>query len=403
MFQTPPNAHLVNICVTNLSLCVGMLLSIASLLVHSPGVERVLGNLQLFVCVTCFLQYWSIFADIGFYRYKTIKRPSMQLRRRRRMIVRSIVVGWVGAILLGVAVTVLFADSHTMVSWNPFRRKVEPIGVNWRTALSVRQTVALYAIALTITGCMAVLAKSYYCIFKTLYRARRLLRTRVAPWTRTGSVSSDCGEWPRPNRRAYRPDEPTTDRSVFTMSGSGATTAADNFIVHFQKPNHNLSLDEIFALETPLKAHVQIIRSTHRHLQPTLSNTSLSAQRHCLEFSDISPGAELVRFQRIKNNCAMRTQSLRSARGSLGGATRNSLIMIAIFLLCSVPLCVSVIPGVLVTSSTGAVTTTLLCCRLTFYVNAPLYPIWYLMFSKRVRKCLHKLYETILVRMNIRQ
>lgn len=400
--QTPPNAHLVNICVTNLSLCIGMLLSIASLLCQSPGVERVLGDLQLFVCVTCFLQYWSIFADIGFYRCKTIKRPSMPLRRRRRMIVRSIIVGWVGAIVLGIVVTVVFADGHSTVSWNPFRRRIATAGSAWNQPMDVRQTVALYAVLLAIAGCVVMLVKSYYCIFKTLYRAWPLWRTRVAPWTRTGSLSSDGGEWPRPNRRAYRPEEQACNRSVFTIS-SGGTTAADNFVVHFQKPNHSLTLDEIFALETPLNAHVQIIRSAHRHLQPTLSNTSLPARRRYLEFSDISPGAELVRFQRIKNNCAMRTQSLRSDRGSLSGATRNSLIMIGIFLLCSAPLCVCAVPGVLVTSSVGTVTTTLLFCRLTFYVNAPLYPIWYLMFSKRVRKCLHKLYETILVRMNIRQ
>ena len=106
----------------------------------------------------------------------------------------------------------------------------------------------------------------------------------------------------------------------------------------------------------------------------------------------------------MKNNYALRNQSMRRDQISLSSATKNSLIMLSMFLLCSLPMLITSIPGVLRPgSSTAAMNTPLLVSRIVFLLNCPAYPIWYLIFSKRVRKCLNKLYDNVLLHHNMRQ
>ena len=70
--NTPPNAHLINICICNLLLTLSMLFSMTSMAVcdvigpSSP--IRELGCVQLFLMCTSFLQYLATFSAIGHYR-----------------------------------------------------------------------------------------------------------------------------------------------------------------------------------------------------------------------------------------------------------------------------------------------------------------------------------------------
>ena len=106
----------------------------------------------------------------------------------------------------------------------------------------------------------------------------------------------------------------------------------------------------------------------------------------------------------MKNNCALRNQSMRRDRVSLSSATKNSLIMVSMFVMCSLPMLICSIPGVVQPGgSITRMTAPLLVCRIVFLLNGPVYPIWYLAFSKRVRKCLHNLYENVLLHYNLRQ
>ncbi len=53
-------------------------------------------------------------------------------------------------------------------------------------------------------------------------------------------------------------------RSPFTISGSAAV--GDNFVVHFHKRSHSLSLEIYAALERPTSVHTAMFRaSSHRH------------------------------------------------------------------------------------------------------------------------------------------
>ena len=410
--KTPPNAHLVNICITNLVLAGTVLFAIISLISSGlisrqyEGVIDILGSIELFLSTTAFMQYWNTFAAIAHYRYRTIKKPSLSLKIRRRMITRSTVICWLLSFAIGLTMTLSFKDSDSTVSWNAFRRRIHHREVAALDRPSLQQSLFLYFVLSLIVVGLILVANSYYWISKSLYAARPPpCKNRVSPFARPSSVSSDDTEFT--NRRSYIPDEQNWEGGgagagpPFTVSGGNV---AQHFVVHYQKRQHSLSLDEVFALENPLQASAQ--QAKHRQLRATLSNISNGSKHSSVQggsFSDISPSAELQRFQNMKNSYALRNQSLKKDRLSLKASTKNSVIMLSTFIVCSGPLFFCSIPGLLPATDTHSTTTTLLFCQWVFFLNAPAYPIWYLLFSKRVRKCLFRLYENTLIRLNLRQ
>ncbi|GFO09797.1 hypothetical protein PoB_003630200 [Plakobranchus ocellatus] len=70
--RTPPNSHLLNICINNLMLCLNMVLCILCLTFNSVDLgldeSEMLSGLQLFLTYNSLLQYWGTFASIGYYR-----------------------------------------------------------------------------------------------------------------------------------------------------------------------------------------------------------------------------------------------------------------------------------------------------------------------------------------------
>ena len=174
-------------------------------------------------------------------------------------------------------------------------------------------------------------------------------------------------------------------------------------IVHYHRDEHNLLYEDIFALENPILANnIRNMRIKHP-LQFTLSSSSTASNKsRCPDFSDITPGGDLDRRQTIKNNNALCKQSLRRDRVNLSSATRNSMVMLAAFTSCSLPLFICSIPGCLGDLKFGRVGI-LLFCRLLFYLNVCIYPSWYLLFSKRVKKCMHRIVETVLIRLKVRR
>ncbi|GFO09794.1 hypothetical protein PoB_003629900 [Plakobranchus ocellatus] len=158
-----------------------------------------------------------------------------------------------------------------------------------------------------------------------------------------------------------------------------------------------------------------------RKLTATLSTTSTSSLRSpAPEFTDISIGADLIRFQvststnkltdlvipcqiyidkkrEHQNTLHQRCSPFRrSDTISLNAAIRNSLAMLLTYCTCSLPLVIMSVPG---TASSGSLAAlqrvqVLMLCRILFSLNAPAYPLWYLCCSGTVRKCFSRLWET---------
>lgn len=82
---------------------------------------------------------------------------------------------------------------------------------------------------------------------------------------------------------------------------------------------------------------------------------------------------------------------------SKNGATRNGVVMLAVFAMCSLPLFVSCMPGVLPrdTERDNARRAWLVFCRVLFHFNALLFPLWYLLFSARVKRNFTKQYSSL--------
>lgn len=399
--RTPPNNHLLNIGMNNVILCLCMILSLVSVGTKREDlvyVQSVTG-FQLFIVSNCSLQYLCAFTSICIYRKTTIKRPSLCLRMRKRMVTRSILCGWIASVLLSVVFCLSFMPNNDRAcdTWNPFQREFRVC--DSRKRLTSEQLVILIIYVGSYVAGLFIIFSSYYNICKSLNLTGTFRKSRVSPWNRNSSMSSEAGPDTLDQTQQMNGD------SDFVKPYTISSGKSDDIIVHYQRSEHTLTFEDIFALENPiLAAKLKQNNSQKKPLKPTLSNTSTqSTKSKICTFTDISPVANLQRIQNIKNASALRNQSLRRDRVSLSSATKNSFIMFIAYLVCSFPLLILCIPGVLDFMSTDARINTIIMCRLLFYINACFYPMWYLLFSKRVRQCLFRLLENILIRLQVRR
>ena len=407
--KTPPNAQLVSICVNNLLLALSAVISLASILCSQHrALWSLLNDMQLLLSLICLLQYWCIFSAIGFYRNKILLRPSLTIKVRKRIIRWSIGVGWLTSVGMSILLTLTYRDQTASMNWNPFRRYINIQELNYISPPKAEQLILLFLVTVGFIIGICGIVVSYHKIFKTLSKARPLVKNKVVPFTPPRPSSASSVEDDLFTRRSYLPacDDPFPQRSPFTISYNNGSMV-DNVVVHYQKCQEALSF-EIYALENPRKfnghPNVHQVSPAGNQLQHTLSNASNTSTRSgFMEFNDISPAGELDRIQNIKNSTALWSQSLRRDRVSLKAATTNSLVMLAAYITLSLPYVLCSLPGVVSTSSVQSLTLPLLYARLLFYLNAPAYPIWYLVFSNRVRKCLYKLFEQILIQLNLKK
>ncbi|XP_046568191.1 uncharacterized protein LOC124276587 [Haliotis rubra] len=401
--KTPPNSHLLNICINNILLCISMLLSMVGVNVNSVSdvtyeMSQALSGTQLFIVYNSLLQYWGTFASIGYYRQKTIKEPSLTLRTRRQIVSRSIVGNWIISLLLSMTCSLTYAGTSNIMetTLDPFRK--DYYLSNTSTFAVEQMAIILFILGVFLVGLVTIFS-SYYSIFKTLNVTGTFAKNRVTPWQRAPSLASDVADLTVPCGRSYHPADAAAGRP-FTVSQKSNDT-----LVHYQKCDNTLAFEDILALENPIRAvNLQKQDNQKRQLQMTLSSGSTSSTRsRCPDFTDISLGADLERFQMLKNSSALRNQFLRRDRVSLSSAIRNSLVMFCAYLVCSLPLIFCSFPRALAAVSPSSRVIALLCCRLLFYINAPVYPTWYLLFSKRVRKCLRRMLDSMLLRLNVRR
>ena len=401
--RTPPNFHLVNISINNIFLCISLVFSLVTVSAKAETINNLttMSGIQLFVVTNCSLQYLAAFASIGIYRNITMRKHSMSLKLRKRIVCRSIVCSWIVSFLISLVYSFSFIRNDNVLcdTLNPFQRtfyECEEASGN-----TTEQVIVLMIILISYIIGLFIVLRSYYTICKTLNITGMFGRSRVSPWNRTQSLSSDStSETPAP--RQYSPAEKNDRESTKPFSVS---ESVGEFVVHYQKNEHTLAFEDIFALENPILAtRLQKKLNEKKPLSATLSNTSTATtkSRTC-NFTDISPDADLQRIQNIKNASALRNQSLRRDRMSLSSATKNSLMMFVAYIFCSMPFVICSVPGVLRNLSGQSRVLILVVCRLLFCMNACVYPTWYLIFSKRVRKCLLRVFDNILIKLHIRR
>ncbi|KAH3891085.1 uncharacterized protein LOC127867396 [Dreissena polymorpha] len=407
--KTPANSHLINICANNLILCLSMLLSLISILLPTNYKTNttILTGFHIFLTFNCFLQYWGTFASISYYRSKIVNSPSLVVKRRRQIISRCLVMSWVTSVLVSLMVCLAHIeyDVYACRSINPFQNTFMYCQGNNKMS---SQQLGIIMISLIIFIAMfVIICTSYQKVFKALNKTNTFGRNRVFPLsTRSASLPSEgersnCSPQDDGSKMVHSSHR---ERVVYTISRNSGT---DEFIVHYTRNDsiNMLSFEDILALENPILAsqlRKQIVQKRNVYLtRSNASNTSVKSK--CPDFTDISASADLQRFQNLKNNSALRNHFIRRDRMGFNSATRNSLVMLASFVVCSLPMFVCEIPTVLTSQSESHRVLILMFTELVFCLNAPIYPLWYLVQNKRVRKCLLRVMDTICMSLRIRR
>ena len=406
--KTPANSHLINICANNLLLCLCMALSLVSLLLPSNvnGKINILTGFHVFLESNCLLQYWGTFASIGFYRSKIIHCPSVSVKRRRQIISRCLTTSWVVSLVVSLMVCLshLEDDEYACLTLNPFQRTFI-LCLDNQTA-SVQRITIISIKAIVFCTIFVVIVVSYYKVFKSLRNGRTFGKNRVFPTSRSLSLPSEIGDIQGPNITNFNGDPSIFEKTPYTVSGNVQNTEND-FVVHYQRNGaiNVLSFEDIIALENPILAsNLKRQGQQKRALQLTRSNASnTSVKSKCPDFTDISAGGDLKRYRNMTNNAALRNHFLKRDRVGFNSATRNSLVMLASFIVCSFPMFICTIPYVLSKNRENHRVLILLFTKLIFYLNAPIYPLWYLIQNRRVRRCLARVIETVLMKADLRR
>ncbi|XP_053375259.1 uncharacterized protein LOC123534856 [Mercenaria mercenaria] len=408
--KTPANSHLINICANNLVLCLCMVLSLLSILLPLDLRNKIniLTGFHVFLISNCLFQYWGTFASIGYYRSKIIKSPSMSIRRRRQIITRCLATSWATSLLVSLMVCLshIEHDVFACMTLNPFQNEFLICG-NERKYSAQRLGIVVISI-LVFFIMLVIVVTSYQKVFKALNKGNPFCKNRIAPVSRSISLPSEVTDDTSANPQSNQVcgiQNGQSDKAVYTISRKDIKTESD-IVVHYQRNDSitMLTFEDIIALENPILAtHMRRQILQRRPLQltrSTASNNSVKSKGQ--DFTDISASADLQRFQNFKNNSALRNYFLRRDRAGFNSATRNSLVMLASFVVCSLPMFVCTIPHVLSQTKESHRVLILLFTKLAFYLNAPIYPLWYLVQNKRVRKCLFRVFDSICLKLDMR-
>ncbi|XP_025091126.1 uncharacterized protein LOC112562230 isoform X2 [Pomacea canaliculata] len=425
--KTPPNSHLLNICCNNFALSLHMLMALPSLHLNGSHVQHkgseILSGLQLFLLMHCLFQYWCAFASIGYYRFKTIRKPSLSLRVRKLLVSRSITITWVISLLVAItfSLTTSVYSAYLPFTLDPFRAAyllkppptadAAPSRTGEESLYKDRyeQVVVMSLVLGGLIVGLVIIVKSYYNICRTLNLSGSVGKNRVSPWPAYSSSSPVTSSEQRtggfeltpptvPGGRAYRPN---AGGLPFCVSGS-PTSEESQWIVHYQKCDHCVFIEDILTLDkahngknSNSDSHKRCLYAGQRPLTATFSNGSTASVGKTSATSNTSNTSGI--------RTALSKQTVRRERGSLNSASKNSLAMLVAFLLCSLPLIVCQVPGILSDVAPERRIVVLLVCRVLFFLNAPVYPMWYLLFSHRVKKCLTRMCEALLIRLHFRQ
>ena len=405
--KTPANSHLINICANNLVLCLCMAISMVSMIAPADIEDEIniLTGFHVFLITNCFLQYLGTFASIGHYRSRIIRYPSMPTRIRRQVIARSLTSSWTVSLIISLMVCLCHVedDMYACLTINPFKRFFFLCSF---VKISVKRLTVMSLGVLVFFIIMIVIVTSYIRVFKALSQGGPFGRNRVLPVSRSISIPSENGESAMQVACVHSENGHVAETDKHTYMVTGRVKESER-IVHFQKNDHIniMSFEDILALENPILAtqlRRQILQK--RPLQLTRSNASnTSVKSKGPEFTDISASGDLQRYQNQKNKSALRNHFLKRDRVGFKSATKNSIVMFCAFLVCSLPMFVCLFPSALTDVKQHHRVLLLLFTELAFYLNAPLYPLWYLIHNNRVRTCLNRVFESFLIKLNFRR
>lgn len=406
--KTPANSHLINICANNLVLCLCMAISVVTTFapIDTDNKINILTGFHVFLISNCFLQYLGTFASIGHYRSRIIRLPSLSMRVRRQIIARSLTSSWAISLVMSLMVCLCHIedDMFACLTLNPFKRTFFLCSDGFQ--IPVKRLTIMSLCVLVFLILFMVVMTAYIRVFKALSQGGPFGKNRILPVSRSFSVPSEPGDVQTQIACIYTETGHINESDKHLYAVSGKRIKDSQHVVHFQKHDqiNVLSFEDILALENPIlatKLRRQILQTRPLCLtRSTTSNASMKSKGP--EFTDISAGADLQRYQNHKNKSALKNQFLKRDRAGFKSATKNSIVMLTSFLVCSMPMFVCLFPNVLLQVNQNHRVLLLLFTELAFYLNAPLYSLWYLIHNTRVRKCLNRVLETFLVKLNFR-
>ncbi|KAK0068706.1 hypothetical protein Bpfe_001669 [Biomphalaria pfeifferi] len=400
--RTPPNSHLLNICANNIMLCLAMVVCVLSIhfnrMALTDGHSKFIGGVQMFLTYNSLLQYWGTFASIGYYRHMTIKKPGLTLRSRRQLVSRSVAFNWILSSLLSLTVTLSYTPSsrYALFTLDPFRWDFD--GSMKHNSATKEHVAVTLIILLAFSVGLGIILTAYYSICRTLNVVSIVGRNRVCPRQQSPHIHSDSNDLTMSVARSYRPQY-----LVSTPSFIGEVLSKehkDAFIVMYNKQDSTVVIDDLVSDSMTQRTTSSRNENGEKiNLSSTLSNSSNnSVKSKTPEFTDISRGEDLLRFQKEQSQTLQSRHSFRRETISLKSAIKNSLAMLIAYCICSFPLIVFSVPDSGWGLTGAQRVTALLACRALFYMNALAFPLWYLLFSATVRKCFTRLKEGILGR-----
>ncbi|KAI8492237.1 hypothetical protein Bbelb_301340 [Branchiostoma belcheri] len=417
--RTPPNALLMNICVTSIVLCVSMAMQLPSVLDPQRPLTGPVCDAVLFLDSLCGIEYWFSFISIAVYRIKTLHDTQFSVRYKKTLAAVCISAGWLIALLFSTIITARDAKDADRLLACPFSRvlRIRPGPTQKNSTLF---TVCVLLVTLCLSGFL-VIVYAYINVFKKA-KPLKYSRTKINQvnplepangTTRQASVkhspAASVHEMVVLENRLPHNDLPFyRTQHVIAWAGSDpaerAAAAADN----------NVNFSAIVCKDR---------RSTQGSL-PSVSDdmetSDISGTMTSYKYRMTRPVKQQV-LQQVENKLAnpganhrdaaltlARTYSRRK-KDRLGRtptdqmAARNSIAMVVIYIIFTVPIIVLTFQDLMGVEERLDNVLSQRTCKLIFYVNGTAYPVWYLLFSPTVRNCIKSVIESAAVYLTARK
>ncbi|XP_078572267.1 uncharacterized protein LOC144859461 [Branchiostoma floridae x Branchiostoma japonicum] len=416
--RTPPNALLMNICVTSVVLCVSMAMQLPSVLDPERPLPDNVCDTVLFLDSLCGIEYWFSFISIAVYRIKTLHDTQFSVRYKKTLAAVCISAGWLVALLFSTIITARDAKDTDRLLACPFSKvlRIRPGPTQKNSTLF---TVCVLLVTLCLSGFL-VIVYAYINVFK---------KAKPLKYSRTKINQVNPLEPANGTRQASVKHSPVA--SVHEM------VVLENRLPHndlpFYRTQHVIAWAGTDPAERPAAAPESnvnfsaIVCKDRRSTQGSLPSVSDD-----METSDISGTMTSYKYrmsrpvkqqvlQQVENKLENPSANHRDAALTLARtysrrkkdrlgrtptdqmAARNSIAMVVIYIIFTVPIIVLTFQDLVGVEERLDNVLSQRTCKLIFYVNGTAYPVWYLLFSPTVRNCIKSVIESALVYLSARK
>ena len=378
ILKTPPNFLLINICVNNLFIALATALSQIILLRGSSNMDsyaEMALKFEFFFTILCYIVYWNLFSAVAYYRLRTLRNPKMTLSDRKIIIRTSLVTVWFISVILATGFALLFDQKAYFTSKNC------GIFENYLNFSAGQMIVLIFFIA-NVVICACLIGYSFFSIFKTLYCKRSVKKTRIVPILMARhnyDISTSFALSKQQSDCTY-----AVNSNIFTISLSDNSIAECELIEREQSYCSNMQLKNY----TPSRLNKNTVHKQEAN-ENGKTKHSVPSKGSC-DFTDITVGSELHQLQFANHRLALRKQLFGCQQKSSGltVTTRNSVVMISLFLVTSLPLVIAVLLNLLVPDHQVSIVSFVVISQVIFNLSGTLYPVWYFIFTNKVRRCL---------------